>query len=56
MLNLLFFAVTFFYGARMIAFGVSIIKEKNYSGGVGLFVLSILTFAAAAVSAAEYFK
>ena len=56
MTNLLFFIITAIYGIRMIAFGAAVIKEKNYAGGIGLFVLSLITFAAAALSAVKYFK
>ena len=55
MLDFLFFAA-FIYGVRTAVYGISVIREKNYSGGAGLFALSLLTFAAAYISAAEFFR
>lgn len=53
--NVIFTAAAVVFGARTIVYALTVIKEKNYSGGAGLFGLSALVFAAAAVSVSEFF-
>ena len=53
MLNFIFFAVALIYSVRVITYGIHVIKERNFSGGAGLFVLSLLMLMSSAMSMAK---